>query len=210
MLRPYVFAHTPDIGMPYDPDKHHRRSLRLPVYDYAQVGAYFVTLCTAGRTCLLNQIDAGTLDLSTYGHIVERCWCALPQHFPNVSLDAFVVMPNHLHRILILFPVRRIIVDILANTVQFVGIPHDVFIIVALPHRFTPHSTRLIDFARRDRFEILYHSAQRSGLRAMRPGQARMWRVWMLECLPGEDENAMQVVGHYKKSVETNVGEVQG
>ncbi len=155
MLRPYVFAHTPDIGMPYDPDKHHRRSLRLPGYDYTQVGAYFVTLCTAGRTSLLGQIDAGTLDLSMYGRIVEQCWCDLPQHFPNVSLDAFVVMPNHLHGILIL-------------TGQALQHPHPPHSRLPVPHgtqpgslgaviqNFKAVSTRKVNGARRTRGEPVW------------------------------------------------------
>jgi hypothetical protein len=75
----------------------HRRSIRLPGYDYAQMGAYFVTVCTQARVCVLGEVADGIILPSPIGHLVERCWRALPTHFPGVELDAFVVMPNHIH-----------------------------------------------------------------------------------------------------------------
>ena len=87
---------------PYNPEEHHRRSLRLPNYDYTQSGAYFVTICTWNRECLLGEIVAGEMRLNEYGHIVVECWLAIPQHFPRVELDAFVVMPNHIHGIIMI------------------------------------------------------------------------------------------------------------
>jgi REP element-mobilizing transposase RayT len=79
---------------------YHRRSIRLHNYDYAQPGAYFVTLCTHQRECLLGNIAEGMLRLSPPGHVIEECWQALPQYFHAVQLDAFVVMPNHVHGII--------------------------------------------------------------------------------------------------------------
>jgi putative transposase len=83
-----------DFALPYDPDRHHRRSIRLSDYDYAQAGAYFVTLCVQGWDCLLGEIVAGEVRLSAVGEIVAQTWGDLPIRFPNVELDAFVVMPN--------------------------------------------------------------------------------------------------------------------
>ena len=83
--------------MVYDPEKHHRRSIRLRDYDYSQVGAYFVTVCTHGGVCSLGQIDDEVVKLSQAGQIILRCWRELPVRFPHVELDAFVIMPNHLH-----------------------------------------------------------------------------------------------------------------
>jgi len=80
----------------FDPDHHHRRSIRLPEYDYSQAGAYFVTLCTKGRECVLADRVAGG--------IVLDVWRALPGWFPTIELDEFVVMPNHIHFIVWLFP----------------------------------------------------------------------------------------------------------
>ncbi|MBI2298367.1 MAG: transposase [Armatimonadetes bacterium] len=76
--------------------------MRLPGYDYAAQGVYFVTICTAGRGCWLGQADHDSILLSAVGTQVERSWQALPEHFHDLDLDAFVVMPNHLHGLVIL------------------------------------------------------------------------------------------------------------
>ncbi len=86
--------------MPFDATRHHRRSVRLPGYDYAQPGAYFVTLCVQHHLCLFGEVEEDTVRLSTAGEIVRACWNALPAHFPRVVPDAFVVMPNHVHAII--------------------------------------------------------------------------------------------------------------
>ena len=88
--------------MTYDPERHHRRSIRLKGYDYAQAGAYFVTICAHGRECLFGQVLDGEMQLNAYGDIVAQCWDDLPRHYPTVDLDAFVVMPNHVHGIVVL------------------------------------------------------------------------------------------------------------
>jgi len=88
--------------MPYDPQKHHRRSIRLKGYDYTQPGAYYVTLCTKARQCLFGDVVKGEMRLNSLGHIAFTYWQAIPHHFPHVELDAFVVMPNHLHGILVI------------------------------------------------------------------------------------------------------------
>lgn len=79
-----------------------RRSIRLRGYDYTNPGAYFITLVTDKRRLLFGRIVGGAVLLSGLGHIAEACWCAIPEHFPQVELDAFVVMPNHVHGILTL------------------------------------------------------------------------------------------------------------
>jgi len=86
----------------YDPDKHHRRSIRLKGYDYALSGAYFVTLNTQHGEHLFGEIVDGEMQLNEYGEIVQACWDETPAHFARVELDAFVVMPNHVHLIVIL------------------------------------------------------------------------------------------------------------
>jgi putative transposase len=85
--------------MPYDPEVHHRRSIRLKGYDYRQNGAYFVTVCTHERQCLLGQVTSGGMQISAVGESVTATWQALPERFREVRLDAFVVMPNHVHGI---------------------------------------------------------------------------------------------------------------
>ena len=87
----------------YDPFKHHRRSIRLRGYDYTQAGAYFVTMVAHGRECLFGAIaEGGEMQVNEAGRVVAECWDALPEHFPNVELDAFVVMPNHVHGIVVI------------------------------------------------------------------------------------------------------------
>lgn len=84
----------------YNPDKHHRRSIRLQGYDYTAAGAYFITLCTQQRQCLFGEIEAGEMQLSLFGETVRSGWMQITGHFRSVKLDEFVVMPNHLHGIL--------------------------------------------------------------------------------------------------------------
>ncbi|MCJ2541532.1 transposase [Thermostichus vulcanus] len=88
--------------MRYDPEKHHRRSIRLKGYDYSQAGAYFVTICTKDRQCLFGEIHAGDMFLNDAGLILYDVWYGLPNHYLHIELDAFVVMPNHIHGIIVL------------------------------------------------------------------------------------------------------------
>lgn len=88
--------------MPYNPNIHHRRTIRLKGYDYAQAGCYFATICSHQRECLFGEIDNGQIKLSIYGEIVSECWQALAHYFGNIELDTFVVMPNHLHGLILI------------------------------------------------------------------------------------------------------------
>lgn len=81
----------------FDPRKHHRRSIRLKGYDYAQAGGYFVTVVTWQRQCLFGKIVNGEMILSRYGEIVQKWWQEIPIHFSSVATGAFVIMPNHVH-----------------------------------------------------------------------------------------------------------------
>lgn len=81
-------------------DRRSRRTPRLQSYDYTQAGWYFITLCTHEREPLFGTIANGQVSLSRCGLIVEEDWKAIPTHFPLVRLDAFVVMPDHMHGIL--------------------------------------------------------------------------------------------------------------
>ncbi len=88
------------IEMPYDPERHHRRSIRLKGYDYRAEGAYFVTLCVQDRRCLFGAIARDAVQLSATGQAVVESWVWLGQQYPYVILDEWVVMPNHLHGLL--------------------------------------------------------------------------------------------------------------
>ena len=87
--------------MPYDPEIHHRRSVRLRGYDYAQAGAYFVTVVTQERACLFGEVVGGEMRMSEAGRMLERWWAELEKKYPRVIPDAHIVMPNHFHGIII-------------------------------------------------------------------------------------------------------------
>ena len=84
-----------------------RGSLRLPGYDYAQAGAYFVTVCTRNRECLFGTVVNGEMRLNAVGELVHSVWSALPTRFAMVNLDVLVLMPNHIHGIINLVPPNR-------------------------------------------------------------------------------------------------------
>ena len=88
--------------MKYNPDMHHRKSIRLKGYDYSQEGAYFVTICTQNRKCMFGEIKNGKMILNDGGAIVKKYWNEIPKHYPIVILDEFVVMPNHVHGMIII------------------------------------------------------------------------------------------------------------
>ncbi len=88
--------------MKYNPQFHRRRSIRLPDYDYSQPGAYFITMVKYQRECLFGEIVNGEMQYSAMGHIAEKHWRLIPEHFPQVELGAYVIMPNHVHGIMII------------------------------------------------------------------------------------------------------------
>lgn len=87
--------------MTFNPDIHHRRSIRLKEYDYAEVGAYFVTICAFQRDCLFGEVVGGEMQLNEFGMILEDAWADLPKHYSHAELDQFVIMPNHVHGIVV-------------------------------------------------------------------------------------------------------------
>lgn len=91
----------------YNPDLHHRRSIRLKEYDYARGGFYFVTVCTQNRECLFGDVVSTEMRLNAAGKMIESIWGDLTKRFPNMRGDAFVVMPNHVHGIIVLFDLDR-------------------------------------------------------------------------------------------------------
>jgi putative transposase len=88
--------------MNYNPKLHHRRSIRLKGYNYSADGAYFITICTHEREQLFGDILDRTMVLNELGHITQLHWQKLVRHHANLILDRSVVMPNHLHGIMIL------------------------------------------------------------------------------------------------------------
>lgn len=102
-------------------DSHHRRCIRLPGFDYGRAGAYFVTVCAARRACVLGDVVDREIRLNDGGRIVQECWQAIPEHFGDVQLGEFVVMPNHVHGIVCIVGARQ---DSVGTTHVSVGARH--------------------------------------------------------------------------------------
>ena len=86
----------------YNPKIHHRQSMRLKGRDYSQEGYYFVTICTKNKIECFGEIINGKMILNECGKIVNQCWHDLPNHYHNCKLDEFIIMPNHIHGIVII------------------------------------------------------------------------------------------------------------
>ena len=84
----------------YNPNIHHRRSIRLKGYDYSKSGLYFITICCQDRACLFGNIENGKMIWNDAGLMVENEWLKLTERFNNIQLHEYVVMPNHFHAIL--------------------------------------------------------------------------------------------------------------
>lgn len=94
-------------NMTYNPEIHHRRSIRLKEYDYSQAGAYFVTVCAWGKECLFGEIRDGEIHLNEFGTMTTKFWNDMSTRFPYIELDAFVIMPNHVHGIIVFNDICR-------------------------------------------------------------------------------------------------------
>ena len=88
--------------VPYDPKKHHRRSIRLKGYDYTSPGAYFVTICTQEHVCIFGDVVDDEMVLNVAGRMVQAIWESIPKRFPTIQSDVHVIMPNHFHAIIVI------------------------------------------------------------------------------------------------------------
>ncbi len=79
-----------------------RQSSRMPWYDYGRAGYYFVTICTQDRFHAFGRVTNAEMHLSSEGRICEQIWLSLPERFTNVAIDEFVLMPNHVHGIIVI------------------------------------------------------------------------------------------------------------
>ena len=86
----------------FDPQLRHRKSIRLKGYDYASKGLYYVTLCTEQSECLFGRVEFPKVILTEAGLMIQKTWDEMPQFYPGVELDVRIVMPNHLHGIILL------------------------------------------------------------------------------------------------------------
>jgi putative transposase len=85
--------------IPFNPNIHHRRSIRFKDYDYSQAGLYFITICCQNRACLFGEITNGEMILNDAGKIANQYWLDIPNHFPDAILHKHIIMPNHIHGI---------------------------------------------------------------------------------------------------------------
>jgi REP element-mobilizing transposase RayT len=88
--------------MQYNSDVHHRTSIRLQGYDYSQSGGYFITICTKDRECLFGEIKNGIMMLNEHGLIAQEEWVKTGKMRRNIIMDEFVIMPNHIHGIIVI------------------------------------------------------------------------------------------------------------
>ena len=88
--------------MTHSRQRHHRRTLRLEGFDYTQTGYYFVTIVVKERKCLLGEIAGEEMKLNEMGRIVAASWKWLGDQYPYVELDEYIVMPNHVHGIIVI------------------------------------------------------------------------------------------------------------
>ena len=91
----------------YDPEKHHRHSIRLKGYDYSSLGKYFITTCAHNRECIFGHIQNDEMVLNDVGQGIWQVWNSLPTRFPSMDLNEFVVMPNHVHGIIVIAEIPR-------------------------------------------------------------------------------------------------------
>jgi putative transposase len=89
-----------------EPQYHNRQSTRLKGYDYSQAGAYFITICVNNREYMFGKIEDGKMIMNKIGETSKKYLTEIPQHFPNACIGEYVVMPNHVHLILVLNDVR--------------------------------------------------------------------------------------------------------
>jgi putative transposase len=87
---------------PFDPEIHHRRSVRIPGYDYSAEGMYFITICVDGRRCLFGDVVEDVLELNDVGRVIDATWRWLAEQYDHVELGPYIVMPNHVHGIILL------------------------------------------------------------------------------------------------------------
>ncbi|KAB2858962.1 MAG: hypothetical protein F9K09_04120 [Flavobacteriales bacterium] len=86
----------------YNPNIHHRRSIRLKGYNYSQAGLYFITICCKNRICRFGNVVDGKMMLNEFGIVAYNEWVKLSERFSNFELDVFQIMPNHMHGIILL------------------------------------------------------------------------------------------------------------
>ena len=84
----------------YDPKIHHRKSIRLPEYDYSAEGFYFITICTQEKRCVFGKIVDKEMKLNEAGEMIKRWYNKIPEKFHDIQYLEYIITPNHFHCIL--------------------------------------------------------------------------------------------------------------
>lgn len=168
---------------------HHRRSVRLVDFHYAGGYAYLVTICTHYRQARFGDICDGVVRLSADGKIAERCWLAIPTHFPQVGIDAYTFQPDHLHGIVWIGATRTVGPQPTARASHAVPLPPD----VPLPARRFGH---LVPGS----LPVIIRAYKAAVSRALTPGHGPVWQRGYHESVlrhPGQLARARQYIsGH--------------
>jgi len=125
----------------------------LKGYDYSRAGACFITICTRGRECILGDLVDGEMRFNEYGDIVRGEWLNLPNRYPDIELDAVVIMPNHIHAII---------------AIHAVGVIHELPLRNDTKHRRTMLIPKIVGY-------VKMNSAKRINQSRNMPG-ARVWQ----------------------------------
>ena len=89
-----------NVSIMYDPEIHHRQSLRWDKHNYSSPGFYYVTICIQDHRSLLGNVQSGVMNLNDAGEMVDAAWLRIPTQFPTIQLDEHITMPNHFHGII--------------------------------------------------------------------------------------------------------------
>jgi len=139
-----------------------RHSTRLKNYDYSKAGIYFVTICVKDRKNLFGKIKGEEMILNDLGKIIEAEWLNIPGNYLNIELDEFIIMPNHLHGIVIINDVINIIGAIHGDDSRFVGAIHELPLQSGLARRkmLIP---KIIGFFKMNSAKQINHNLNRTG-----------------------------------------------
>ena len=130
-----------------DPPTRRNKSIRLKDHDYSQAGGYFLTIVTHGREHLFGDVIGGQMRMNAMGRLVQECWEAIPDHFSNVSVDMFTVMPHHVHGIIFIHE------SVIVPVGPFVGASYD-SPLQTNPHGFQPGSLGAMEASAGGRIEF--------------------------------------------------------
>ena len=160
----------------YNPNIHHRRSIRIPDYDYSQNGWYFVTICTQNRKYMFGEIVKDQMRLNNAGVITETWWQKLTNKFLSVQTDEYVVMPNHFHGI----------INIVGVTLRGRPLPDNTNNKLGQSHRIAPTLGDIVNWFKTMTTNQYIHGVKQNG---WHPFYGRLWqRNYYEHIIRNEDE----------------------